>query len=146
MRLTNFNHGSDAAHSIHPLAGQGVNIGFGDAVALVRNIAHSIETGQELGSISALKHYESHRMLENRLLFAGLQGIKTIFEFESALPSAVRAMGLSITNAFTPVKVSPVFFFCLVFLFTFVPLFFLSLSSFFFFCCETQCCLLEFFR
>ncbi len=45
----------DAAHTVHPLAGQGVNLGFGDVKALVDAIAHATETGMDIGSMTLLE-------------------------------------------------------------------------------------------
>ena len=45
----------DAAHSVHPLAGQGVNLGFGDVEALVQALAHAVECGTDLGDASLLE-------------------------------------------------------------------------------------------
>lgn len=45
----------DAAHTVHPLAGQGVNLGFGDVKTLVDAIAHATETGMDIGSMTLLE-------------------------------------------------------------------------------------------
>ena len=45
----------DAAHSVHPLAGQGVNLGFGDVQALVDTLAHATECGRDLGELALLQ-------------------------------------------------------------------------------------------
>jgi len=45
----------DAAHSVHPLAGQGVNLGFGDVEALVDTLAHAVECGRDLGELTLLQ-------------------------------------------------------------------------------------------
>ena len=45
----------DAAHSVHPLAGQGVNLGFGDVETLVETLAHAVECGRDLGDLSLLE-------------------------------------------------------------------------------------------
>ena len=45
----------DAAHSVHPLAGQGVNLGFGDVSALVATLAHAVECGRDIGELALLE-------------------------------------------------------------------------------------------
>ena len=45
----------DAAHTVHPLAGQGVNLGFGDVKALVDAIAYATEAGMDIGSMALLE-------------------------------------------------------------------------------------------
>ena len=45
----------DAAHSVHPLAGQGVNLGFGDVDTLVNALAHAVECGRDLGDVTLLE-------------------------------------------------------------------------------------------
>ena len=45
----------DAAHAVHPLAGQGVNLGFGDAQCLAAALAHAVETGRDLGELALLE-------------------------------------------------------------------------------------------
>ena len=45
----------DAAHAVHPLAGQGVNLGLGDAQCLAAALAHAVETGQDLGGLALLE-------------------------------------------------------------------------------------------
>lgn len=45
----------DAAHSVHPLAGQGVNLGFGDVSALVAALAHAVECGRDIGELALLE-------------------------------------------------------------------------------------------
>lgn len=49
----------DAAHTIHPLAGQGVNLGFGDVAALEATLAHAVECGRDLGEMALLVVYQT---------------------------------------------------------------------------------------
>ncbi|RAR04170.1 ubiquinone biosynthesis monooxygenase coq6 [Stemphylium lycopersici] len=58
----------DAAHTIHPLAGQGLNQGQGDAASLVQTISHAVQTGQDIGSTLALESYNSERYAENNAM------------------------------------------------------------------------------
>jgi ubiquinone biosynthesis monooxygenase Coq6 len=58
----------DAAHTIHPLAGQGLNQGQGDAAALVRTISEAVKTGQDIGSTLALESYNSEGYAENNAM------------------------------------------------------------------------------
>jgi 2-polyprenyl-6-methoxyphenol hydroxylase-like FAD-dependent oxidoreductase len=50
----------DAAHVVHPLAGQGVNLGFADVQQLVAALAHAVETGQDIGDLSLLEVSKLH--------------------------------------------------------------------------------------
>jgi ubiquinone biosynthesis UbiH/UbiF/VisC/COQ6 family hydroxylase len=94
----------DAAHTVHPLAGQGVNLGFADATALASIIIEGVRTGQDIGSTLVLKGYQEQRMTSNMAMMTGIEGIKRLFD-SSLMPFTVaRNVGLTITNAFTPVK------------------------------------------
>jgi 2-polyprenyl-6-methoxyphenol hydroxylase-like FAD-dependent oxidoreductase len=95
---------SDAAHTVHPLAGQGVNLGFGDASSLATAIIEGVRTGQDIGSLIVLKNYQDQRMVTNLTMLAGVEGIKRIFESNFMPFTVARNLGLTITNAFTPLK------------------------------------------
>lgn len=76
---------ADAAHTIHPLAGQGINIGLQDVQVLAGEILRAWERKQPIGSIEVLKRYQRQRKGDNLLMMAAMDGFKRLFEQE-ALP------------------------------------------------------------
>ena len=94
----------DAAHSVHPLAGQGANLGLLDSASLAEVLIGARQKGQDLGSVSVLRRYERWRKGENLFMIKLLQGFK--YTFESNLDSVrfARNAGLNITNTITPLK------------------------------------------
>jgi len=94
----------DAAHSIHPLAGQGVNIGFSDVISLRKTIAESLETGHDIGDILLLSSYERERKMANTLMMHGIDSLHSIYS-TSFLPIALlRNVGLMLTSSLPPLK------------------------------------------
>ena len=94
----------DAAHSVHPLAGQGVNLGFADAECLARTLAEAMEVGGEIGSPEVLGRYEAERRAENLGMAAALDGLKRVFAWQSAPLALARNLGLAAVNGAGPVK------------------------------------------
>ena len=75
----------DAAHTIHPLAGQGVNLGFMDAAVLANELLHGSEIGRELNDLMVLKRYQRKRIGQNLGMMWMMEGFKHLFA-EQALP------------------------------------------------------------
>lgn len=94
----------DAAHTIHPLAGQGVNLGFQDAMVLAEIILSAHEKKQELGSLHTLRRYERSRKSENTVMIAFIEMIKKIFSCEASSLRTIANVGLDLTNKITPLK------------------------------------------
>jgi 2-octaprenylphenol hydroxylase len=69
----------DAAHQIHPLAGQGVNLGFLDAAALCEAVSRALATGEDPGSVRALRHYEQQRLTHDTLMSLSMSAFNTLF-------------------------------------------------------------------
>ncbi|TBW58482.1 2-octaprenyl-3-methyl-6-methoxy-1,4-benzoquinol hydroxylase [Marinobacter halodurans] len=69
----------DAAHTIHPLAGQGVNLGYGDVRVLLEEMARLRESGLPAGEPSALARYQRRRKGENLAMMAAMEGFKQLF-------------------------------------------------------------------
>lgn len=91
----------DAAHTIHPLAGQGANLGFLDAATLAEAI---LSTSRDPGSELVLRRYERARVGENHLMQRAMEGFKLLFG--SALPPVqwARNTGLRVVDRLTPLK------------------------------------------
>jgi ubiquinone biosynthesis monooxygenase Coq6 len=94
----------DAAHTIHPLAGQGLNQGQGDAAALVRTISHAVRTGQDIGSTLALESYNSERYAENNAMLGVCDKLHRLYSVESGPIVGLRSLGLRAVDAMGPLK------------------------------------------
>ncbi|AJQ94008.1 UbiH/UbiF/VisC/COQ6 family ubiquinone biosynthesis hydroxylase [Gynuella sunshinyii] len=75
----------DAAHRIHPLAGQGVNLGFLDAATLTETLAKTVRLKQSPGSLFYLRQYQRQRQAHNLAMMAAMEGFKRLYEAD-ALP------------------------------------------------------------
>lgn len=71
---------ADAAHAIHPLAGQGINLGLADVQVLARCILEAYGRGQAIGDIEVLARYQRERKGDNLAMMATVEGFKRIFE------------------------------------------------------------------
>jgi ubiquinone biosynthesis monooxygenase Coq6 len=94
----------DAAHTIHPLAGQGLNQGQGDAAALVRTIAHAVRSGQDIGSTLALESYNSERYAQNNAMLGVCDKLHRLYSTDSAPIVGLRSLGFRAVNAMGPLK------------------------------------------
>jgi 2-octaprenylphenol hydroxylase len=94
----------DAAHSIHPLAGQGVNLGFADAQVLAREVRRASLRGTDVGDLALLKRYQRQRKADNLAAMAAMEGFKRLFG--SSLPALrlVRNKGMSGVNHIATLK------------------------------------------
>lgn len=95
----------DAAHAVHPLAGQGVNLGLGDAGALAEALAGAVSVGADVGDAGALRaNYEGPRQRHNLGLMAAMDGLQRVFGLGGGPVGAARAAGLGLLNALPPLK------------------------------------------
>jgi 2-octaprenylphenol hydroxylase len=86
----------DAAHTIHPLAGQGVNLGFLDAACLVEVLGDAVAAGSEPFELRSLRRYERWRRSENALMLGTTDTLNRLFGEKSVTLAAARRLGLSI--------------------------------------------------
>ncbi|HET8705945.1 MAG TPA: FAD-dependent monooxygenase, partial [Pseudomonadales bacterium] len=94
----------DAAHTIHPLAGQGVNLGFLDAAVLIEEIQRAASFKLDPGMLAVLRRFERRRKGHNLTLMAAMQGFKTLFEADPLPIRWLRNEGMRIFNSLPPVK------------------------------------------
>jgi 2-octaprenylphenol hydroxylase len=94
----------DAAHAVHPLAGQGVNLGFLDAAALAAALDEARDRRRDPGGLWALRRYERARRGDNMLMLAAMDGFKRMFSNELAPLATLRSAGLSMVDRIAPVK------------------------------------------
>jgi len=94
----------DAAHTIHPLAGQGVNLGILDAAALAETLVTARANGQNIASLTTLRKYERWRRADNSLMMYSMSGFKNLFSNEQSNLAFIRNAGLNLVNRMGPVK------------------------------------------
>jgi 2-octaprenylphenol hydroxylase len=94
----------DAAHGVHPLAGQGVNLGLMDCAALAQALGEGLDQGAEPGDTPALRRYERWRKAENLPAMALMDGLKRLFGSADPTISWLRRTGLGLVNRATPLK------------------------------------------
>ena len=94
----------DAAHSVHPLAGQGVNLGFQDARVLADIICKAHHQGRSVGSLQVLKKYQRARLAENTLMQFSLDGINRLFVSDLPGLAGLRQFGLQQVNRLDVLK------------------------------------------
>ncbi|MCI8207930.1 2-octaprenyl-3-methyl-6-methoxy-1,4-benzoquinol hydroxylase [Pseudomonas sp. S25] len=88
----------DAAHTIHPLAGQGVNLGFLDAAVLAEVLLHASERGERLADVRVLSRFERRRMPHNLALMAAMEGFERLFQADQLPLRWLRNTGLKMVN------------------------------------------------
>ena len=88
----------DAAHAVHPLAGQGLNIGIRDVAALAEIIVEGARLGLDLGSPILLERYERWRRFDSALSATAMDGLNRLFSNDSAPLRALRDLGLGLVE------------------------------------------------
>ena len=97
----------DAAHVVHPLGGQGVNLGFKDVAAAIDAVENAVAVGDDIGSENTLRNYKNARFLEMSAMVIGLDALQKIFgsTLSSIEPfTQLRSIGMRAVNAIAPVR------------------------------------------
>jgi len=94
----------DAAHVVHPLAGQGANLGILDAAALSQVVTETYRRGRDIGDRQVLRRYERWRRGDDQFMMHVMTGFKELFTRQTPPLPQLRNLGLRITDRLPPVK------------------------------------------
>jgi len=94
----------DSAHGIHPIAGQGLNLGLKDAAALAESVLDAARLGLDIGALDVLKRYERWRRFDSFMLAAATDGLNRLFSNDIAPLRIARDLGLGIVDRIGPAR------------------------------------------
>ena len=95
---------ADSAHSMHPIAGQGFNMGMRDIAALTECIVNAKRAGRDIGSMDVLNEYEQFRYVDNTSLVLICDTLTKLFSNDNGLLKLLRVAGLGILDKIRPAK------------------------------------------
>ncbi len=94
----------DAAHVIHPIAGQGLNMGLRDVAALAEAVADAARLGMDIGSANVLERYQRWRRFDTAMMSVATDGLNRLFSNHSDVLRLVRDVGLGVVERLPPLK------------------------------------------
>lgn len=94
----------DAAHVLHPMAGQGVNLGLMDVAVLVDILERGRDAGRDVGDGRGLRRYQRRRKVDNLTMMAATDVLKRVFGVDDEVAARVRDRGIALANGFKPLK------------------------------------------
>jgi len=94
----------DCAHGIHPIAGQGLNLGLKDAAALAEVLLDAARLGQDIGALDVLKRYERWRRFDSVAMAAGTDALNRLFSNDIAPLRLLRDVGMGIVDSIGPAR------------------------------------------
>ncbi|KAI8784546.1 ubiquinone biosynthesis monooxygenase COQ6 mitochondrial [Biomphalaria glabrata] len=94
----------DAGHRLHPLAGQGVNLGFGDVECLNEILTKAVQNGADLGSLTHLLEFETQRQRHNVPVMATIDGLQRLYSTDFTPLVLIRALGLHAVHSLPVLK------------------------------------------
>jgi 2-octaprenyl-6-methoxyphenol hydroxylase len=94
----------DCAHGIHPIAGQGLNLGLKDAAALAETVLDAARLGLDIGTLDVLKRYERWRRFDSFALAASTDALNRLFSNDIAPLRQLRDLGLGLVDAIAPAR------------------------------------------
>lgn len=94
----------DSAHAIHPIAGQGLNLGFRDSAALAQVLVEGARLGLDLGDRQLLARYQDWRALDSLSVAVATDGLTRIYCIPGKAASAVRRLGMGLVERIAPLR------------------------------------------
>ena len=94
----------DAAHAVHPIAGQGLNLGFRDAAALAQVLVEGARLGLDLGDRQLLDRYQRWRSLDTLMVAMSTDGLTRLYSVPGKTAAAVRRFGMGLVDRIGPLK------------------------------------------
>ena len=94
----------DAAHTIHPIAGQGLNLGFRDVIALSDLLIAASRRGDDVGAPALLRHYQRLRRPDNLLMLAATDALDRLFSNDHPMLRLARDIGIAAVHRAPPLK------------------------------------------
>ncbi len=88
----------DSAHGIHPLAGQGLNLGLFDSAALCQVLFDAVQNGEDIGAVSVLHRYQVWRRFDTCAMALATDGLNRLFSNDVPLVRGIRGLGLGVVN------------------------------------------------
>ncbi|MEQ7874027.1 UbiH/UbiF/VisC/COQ6 family ubiquinone biosynthesis hydroxylase [Sphingomonas sp. ASV193] len=94
----------DAAHGMHPIAGQGINVGYRDVAALTQVLVEGARLGLDLGDAQLMERYQRWRSLDTFMVSLATDGLTRLYGVPGRTASAVRRLGMGVINRIGPVR------------------------------------------
>ncbi|WP_134679608.1 UbiH/UbiF/VisC/COQ6 family ubiquinone biosynthesis hydroxylase [Paracoccus ravus] len=94
----------DAAHGVHPLAGQGLNLGLRDVAALAEVLIKARRRGEDIGTEPVLARYQEWRRPDATALALGMDGVNALFSNANPILNAAREIGMGLVDALPPLR------------------------------------------
>lgn len=94
----------DAAHGVHPIAGQGLNLGFKDVAALTEVLSEADHRGEDIGDVLVLERYQRWRRFDNTAMALGMDTLNRLFSNDFGPLRAARGIGISLVGRNAPAR------------------------------------------
>lgn len=94
----------DAAHGVHPIAGQGLNLGLRDVAALAEILVDATRRGEDIGAIDVLERYQGWRRFDSTSLALGMDTVNKLFSNDNPVLRPLRDLGMGVVQALGPLR------------------------------------------